>query len=362
MPHVRITTGKQGRTPRGTIHIDAAVLPNPYEEKWLRPRDGRDKHVQAWLLKQPGVGDAYTRWLAQVEARRPATISVVCSAGKHRSVAVGEWLAQQLTAKGWEVNLMHRQLKPHTTKTVARDMERVTVVAGPPAAGKTTHVREHAQPGDVIIDFDHIANALSGQDVENHEHASHIATIAKAARQAAIDTAIKQDCTVWLIHAIPGEKKRAEYRSRGAKVITIDPGKDVVMKRIKTERPPRMAKVAAAWYDKQVKAAKTTTQRGYGHTHQKQRRKLLAQHKDGAPCPECGKPMYKTAAKNFDGAALEADHGPGNALKYADNKQATKATRLLHRTCNRSGGAWDKPRPARPVPKGQTKPGGFIWG
>jgi len=121
-----------------------------------------------------------------------------------------------------------------------------------------------------------------------------------------------------------------------------------------------MLKIAAAWYDKKSKPAQTTTQRGYGTQHQKQRRKLLAQLKDGTPCPECGKPMFKTASKNFDKAALEADHGPGNALKYAENKQATKATRLLHRTCNRSGGAWDRPRPVKKQ-KPASKSDGFIW-
>lgn len=123
-----------------------------------------------------------------------------------------------------------------------------------------------------------------------------------------------------------------------------------------------MLKIAAAWYDKKTKTPKTTTERGYGTQHQKQRRILLARHTDGTPCPECGKPMYKTAAKNFDGAALEADHGPGSALKYAENKQATKATRLLHRTCNRSGGAWDRPRPTHAGEKlDKDKGNGFIW-
>ena len=70
--------------------------------------------------------------------------------------------------------------------------------------------------------------------------------------------------------------------------------------------------------------------------------------------------MFKTAAKNFDGAALEADHGPGAALKYAENKRATKATRLLHRTCNRSGGAWDRPRPAK-MEESASDGDGFVW-
>lgn len=70
--------------------------------------------------------------------------------------------------------------------------------------------------------------------------------------------------------------------------------------------------------------------------------------------------MFKTASKNFDGAVLEADHGPGSALKYAQDKQRTKATRLLHRTCNRSGGAWDKPKKKTPE-SGESTGQGFVW-
>lgn len=232
------------------------------------------------------------------------------------------------------------------------------VVTGPPAAGKTTYVAQHAKPGDVRIDLDHLANTLAGESVDNHEHAAHVLAVAKAARQAAIDAAMKQDCTVWLIHTKPTPKQLNDYEALGATIHEIDPGKDVVMKRCKAERPKGSLFAAAKWYDKQAK--KSTHERGYGHQHQQQRRKLMAQLKDGTPCPECGKPMFKTAAKNFDGAALEADHGPGSALKYAQDKQRTKATRLLHRTCNRSGGAWDKPRPNKTTdskPAGQ----GFIW-
>jgi len=239
----------------------------------------------------------------------------------------------------------------------------IIVVTGPPAAGKTTYIREHKQHGDVIIDYDEIANTLAGNDADNHEHEPHIKAVTKAARQAAIDKAIdKHDgsFTVWIIHSTPSPAQVKKYKTAGADIMTIDPGKDIVMRRCKQQRPEYMLKIAADWYAKQSKAAKTTTRRGYGQAHQKQRGILLAQLVDGAPCPECGKPMFKTAAKNFDGAALEADHGPGAALKYAANKQATKATRLLHRTCNRSGGAWDRPRPVK-AEESVSASDGFVW-
>lgn len=37
----------------------------------------------------------------------------------------------------------------------------VYIITGPPAAGKTTWVRDHAKPGDITIDFDTIAATLS---------------------------------------------------------------------------------------------------------------------------------------------------------------------------------------------------------
>lgn len=70
----------------------------------------------------------------------------------------------------------------------------------------------------------------------------------------------------------------------------------------------------------------STTDRGYGHQHQVNREALLYRHKDGTPCDWCGRPMYRDKSKNFDGAALEADH--------IDADKNHRARRLLHKRCN----------------------------
>lgn len=220
----------------------------------------------------------------------------------------------------------------------------LNVVIGPPASGKSTYVKQNAQPGDIIIDYDALANTLAGAQPANHQHPQHIKNVTKAARQAAIDTAIKQDATTWLIHSNPAKSTLAKYREQGATIHTIDPGKDVVMHRCKQERPPIMLKVAASWYAKQEQGKKqAVSDRGYGHTHRLKRKQLLARMTEGQPCWWCGQPMHKNPENNFDNKPLAADHEQAHG---AQNHEL--ANRLLHFTCNssRQDGSHDHQRPA----------------
>jgi hypothetical protein len=93
---------------------------------------------------------------------------------------------------------------------------------------------------------------------------------------------------------------------------------------------------------------KTTTERGLGWTHVQTRKRLIARHIDGTPCPcldlnDCGRscpcrraghglPMYRDPNLNPDGMPLEADHTQARA------RGGTRADRLLLMTCNRSRG------------------------
>ena len=105
-----------------------------------------------------------------------------------------------------------------------------------------------------------------------------------------------------------------------------------------------------------MKPPTSSSERGYGALHKRHRRRLLALLEEGTPCPVCGMPMYLDPKKNFDEAPLEADHPPGHAQKYATNKRANPPRRLLHRRCNRSGGAWDKPPPPNTPPGAEQTP------
>ncbi len=122
------------------------------------------------------------------------------------------------------------------------------LVIGPPAAGKSTWVRQQAKSGDITIDYDTLAEALSG---EGHDHPAQVKAVTKAARLAAIDAALELVDThdVYVIHSMPSPKLLRHYLSSGAQIITIDPGRDVVLARCKRERPWRIGQAAKQWYD-----------------------------------------------------------------------------------------------------------------
>lgn len=115
----------------------------------------------------------------------------------------------------------------------------LTVVMGAPCSGKSTYVREHAQPGDIVIDFDVLAQALGSPDP--HDHSTPIRMVAIDMRRTAIRSAVQQHlagATVWIVDINPGERM-AMYRSAGAQVLTMTADRDELHRRAEAERPGR---------------------------------------------------------------------------------------------------------------------------
>jgi hypothetical protein len=129
----------------------------------------------------------------------------------------------------------------------------LTIVMGPPCAGKTTWVHEHAKVGDIVIDYDALAVALTAPGGHTHDHTPHVAAVTIAARKAATETALRLATTVdvYLIHSKPSRAQRAEYHKLSAKMVTLDPGRDVVRQRAKAERTARTYTVIDEWYQAQ---------------------------------------------------------------------------------------------------------------
>lgn len=222
------------------------------------------------------------------------------------------------------------------------------VVIGPPAAGKSTWCRQQAKSGDLIIDYDRLALALTaGQDPDSHEHPKTVKAVTKAARQAAIDKALTlaHECDVYLIHSTPSEALLNRYRLAGAQVITIDPGIDVVLERAKAERPWWMQGAIKRWYEQQdsnpqyirrseprtPQPKRTTAERGYGQQHRKQREALVPIVAAGkATCWRClAQGRTPAEARILPGQPWDLGHDDHDRTKYRGPE---------HVSCNRSAG------------------------
>lgn len=97
--------------------FDVRFLPNPHFVEELRPKTGLDAEVVEYLGEQPGYEEFYRRLRDFVgyvlpeyrkEMKSYLTIGIGCTGGKHRSVAIGQRLSDDLTSEGCSVETVHR--------------------------------------------------------------------------------------------------------------------------------------------------------------------------------------------------------------------------------------------------------------
>jgi len=100
--------------------FDVRFLPNPHFVESLRPKTGLDPEVIEYLREQEGYEEFYARLLDFVtyvlpgyrkEMKSYLTIGIGCTGGKHRSVAIGQRLSDDLEEAGYAVETVHRDYK-----------------------------------------------------------------------------------------------------------------------------------------------------------------------------------------------------------------------------------------------------------
>jgi UPF0042 nucleotide-binding protein len=98
---------------------DCRFLPNPRWVPELAPLTGQNDKVSEYVLSQPGATEfleAYLRALQvtmtgyEREGKHYATLAIGCTGGKHRSVAIAEQIARDLSAAGLSTQVVHRDL------------------------------------------------------------------------------------------------------------------------------------------------------------------------------------------------------------------------------------------------------------
>ncbi len=115
---------------------------------------------------------------------------------------------------------------------------KVTIVAGPPGAGKTYWVRERARAGDLIVDLDRLVMALS--TAGEHERPPNILHFALPAYEAVVDTLAidpRRLERAWVIGTLADKEQRDRLAKRlRARVVVLDTPADDCKQRV-SDRP-----------------------------------------------------------------------------------------------------------------------------
>ena len=108
---------KYGIPPESDLVFDLRFLPNPFFVPELREKTGLDSDVAAYVFEAEFALEfrrrlidflLYLLPLYQQEGRYRLTLALGCTGGKHRSVAVAEYLAHALRQAGYTVGVAHR--------------------------------------------------------------------------------------------------------------------------------------------------------------------------------------------------------------------------------------------------------------
>lgn len=109
---------KHGLPADSDLVFDVRFLPNPHFVPELRPKDGRDEPVSTYVLSSE-EGSLSVQQITEFleftlpryarEGKSYLTVSVGCTGGRHRSVAISEELRSRL-GNDWNVIVRHRDL------------------------------------------------------------------------------------------------------------------------------------------------------------------------------------------------------------------------------------------------------------
>ncbi|MGY3341192.1 5-methylcytosine-specific restriction endonuclease McrA [Streptomyces filamentosus] len=125
----------------------------------------------------------------------------------------------------------------------------VTLVCGPPCSGKTTYVRERAEPGDLVVDWDALAQALGSP--HPHDHPRQLTPFVAEARDAIVARLARRHdvARVWIIATAPRDSDRARLAPEGARVVLLATDEDECVRRARHDsRPGGTIEAIETWW------------------------------------------------------------------------------------------------------------------
>lgn len=99
--------------------FDVRFIPNPFYIPELKPFSGKDEPVRKYVLEQEETKGFMTRTIDMMEflipnyvkeGKRQLIISIGCTGGRHRSVAIAEELYRSLLSKNFNASVEHRDV------------------------------------------------------------------------------------------------------------------------------------------------------------------------------------------------------------------------------------------------------------
>ena len=111
---------RNGIPPASDLVFDVRFLPTPYFVEGLKPHPGTDPRVSQWVLERMQTQEFLARLESMLlflipqyraEGKSYLTVSIGCTGGRHRSVALAEELGRRLAEKHRaNVNVTHRDV------------------------------------------------------------------------------------------------------------------------------------------------------------------------------------------------------------------------------------------------------------
>jgi UPF0042 nucleotide-binding protein len=111
---------RNGLPPQSDLVLDVRFLQNPFFVEELRPKTGHDPEVAAYVLNQPAArefldrAEGLCRFLLphyREEGKSYLTVSIGCTGGRHRSVAIAHELSRRLSEAGERVRVWDRDVE-----------------------------------------------------------------------------------------------------------------------------------------------------------------------------------------------------------------------------------------------------------
>ena len=100
--------------------FDVRFIPNPFYIPELKPYSGNDEPVKQYVLQQEETKgfikrtDELLEFLIpnyKKEGKRQLIISIGCTGGRHRSVAIANQIYENLSSRNYNISVEHRDIR-----------------------------------------------------------------------------------------------------------------------------------------------------------------------------------------------------------------------------------------------------------